>query len=328
VISQIGLGALGTGAFGLLFGLTIGRMIGAFTLYWQLRPALPFGPVNRPALSSLAGTAWQHRRFPMLTSWSNVINVVSLQISILVIGFFYAQEFVGWFSLALLVVGGPVFILNEALLHTFLSEAGGFEKRDQRARASLRLFSLLCKAVTAPMLFAIALAPDVFSWAFGGQWRAAGTFAALLAPSMFAVLIGAHLPAIVMLTGKQREELVFNGLFLLGRVGALTAGALLGNAFTSVAAYSATSIVMLLAYHLWLLSVAGNRVSAPLSTLAREAACAAALVCPLYLAKFALGGEYLVPGALVSVLAIAAYQVRSGIWDESFKQAVKTVLPN
>ncbi|NND67118.1 MAG: oligosaccharide flippase family protein [Halioglobus sp.] len=311
VAAQVCLGLMGMNVLGLLAGLVIGRMSALLALAWKtgIAPlkaaASPFSP------RALGDAAWRNRSFPMLASWSSVISVLSLQASVLLVGYWHGAETVGFFSLAFLVVAGPLHIVNGAVVQAFLGEASTLDRGSQLAAASLELFRSLSRIGLVPALLFASLAPDLFGAIFGDSWRAAGEFARLLAPALIISFIGAHLPAIVILRGEQRRELQFSCSHLAARVAALTIGALFGAASLSVGLYAMVSILFLLSYDSWLLRIAGNSPGKIARLLLGEGCIALLLVSPLWLSNALPGEEYFWPALFVSVVAWLARLVSS-----------------
>jgi len=84
------------------------------------------------------------------------------------------------------------------------------------------------------------------------------------------VLIGAHLPAVVLAYQWQRREFAFNILLFAARVAALSAGTYYGNALLAVMLYSTIGAVMQLLFRAcWLVGI-GCAPTALLRTVARE----------------------------------------------------------
>jgi O-antigen/teichoic acid export membrane protein len=103
--------------------------------------------------------------------------MLSLQLPNLLLVKFYSQEVGGWFFQSQRVMGLPMAILGNAILQVYFSRVARLVHEDPqaikplflRATRRLLLFSL-------PIGVAALLAPWLFAFIFGSEWRQAGVY--------------------------------------------------------------------------------------------------------------------------------------------------------
>ena len=139
----------------------------------------------------------------------------------------------------------------------------------------------LVTIVVVPAMVLSVVAPSLFALVFGTTWTPAGAYAAALAPSVVAAVIGAHLPGIVVLRHWQRAELGFNVALATARCTALWLGATEGDPHLAVMAYGAASAVLTLTYSGGLLVAQGISIGAVVRPIVGAVAIGTAVALPL-----------------------------------------------
>jgi O-antigen/teichoic acid export membrane protein len=265
-IAQVGLGLSGFGTGGVIGGDVIGRAAGVavfsvreFRVLHQLR----LSP-DRPPLKSVAQ---RYRRFPLISSWSGVLNVSGIQLPILLIAAAFGSVTVGFFALAQRLMIAPITLVSSSVSQVFISEAAGLARNDYEGLKALveRLTRRLAMWAAPPALVFFVLAPWAFRMVFGSDWVIAGQIARWLVPSAFAQFVLSAVAPILNVIERQDLQLrwdvvrfVLLGLLLLW-VGSFA------SAIQTVIAYSlglTTLYVFLFVTYLRVLSAPNRRPSA------------------------------------------------------------------
>jgi len=180
VIVQAGLGFLKFGSFGLLLGDVMGRVGGSGRLAGMIwtRDKPLFRKITLPVLRRLA---WKYRRFPLLSCAAGLLNMLSLQLPNLLLVKFYSQEVGGWFFQSQRVMGLPMAIVGNAILQVYFSRVARLVHENPQAikplfqQATRRLL-----AFSLPIGVVALLAPWLFAFIFGAEWRQAGVYTQLM----------------------------------------------------------------------------------------------------------------------------------------------------
>jgi O-antigen/teichoic acid export membrane protein len=185
VATQIILGFAQVGTGGLTLGVLIGQIGGnpPFIIKLNWREI-----VQKCSFSRMLEEAQRYRRFPIYTSWASFLNTAGLYLPAILVTSVYSAETAGWFSLGQRVISLPVVLIGVSVGQVYLSRASQVAKESphqlphfyHKTLRSLLLIGIL------PISFLAVVAPLVFTWVFGPEWRTAGEYIQLLTPLMLA----------------------------------------------------------------------------------------------------------------------------------------------
>jgi O-antigen/teichoic acid export membrane protein len=230
VSTQVGLGLAGVKPLGLLLGLPVGRIFGVGGV--AVRGGLLREPI--PKLSAIKAAVRRYRRFPLIASWSNLLNTVGLEVPLLVIAALYGDVQAGLIGLTVRVIAGPATIIGQAVSQVFTGEVGA-RLRDTAGplapwvkRGVLRLLAL----GALPTVLLVLLGPDLFRIVFGEQWVDAGRYAQLLAVAYLAAFCVGPITPTLFLLERQGLELTWVIVRLTLTIGAPLACGLAGAPIT------------------------------------------------------------------------------------------------
>lgn len=253
VAAQVGLGVAGVRPVGLLVGLAAGRLLGTggmLTRGGLLRQ-------GRPRLAAMVAAVRRYRRFPLIASWSKLLNTAGLQVPFLVLSAAYGNAAVGLLGLVVRVVEGPTGMLAQAVYQVFNGEASArLRGRDPQLGALLRQYvRRLLAAGAAPALLLILLGPVAFGWVFGDEWVEAGRFAQLLAVAYLGEFVMVPVSNMLWLLERQDLQLAWDVTRLVLTAGGAAvcglAGASMTVAVTTLAAAHVISYAVLYALSVW-----------------------------------------------------------------------------
>lgn len=186
--SQITMGLMGFGSVGLALGFVIGQSTGTALLFSRLVLSQReiFSQITG---SGMAGAAWRYIRFPLVSSWSALLeeacggSVVSILIASL-----FSPLIAGFMLLSDRVVGRPLLMLSTSLLQVFVGEAGHAISGDP-AKLRRRFWQVVTQqfALTAMwIVVANLLALFAFPILFGANWSSAATYLVALSGAYLA----------------------------------------------------------------------------------------------------------------------------------------------
>ncbi|GAT72197.1 polysaccharide biosynthesis protein [Microbacterium sp. HM58-2] len=181
VIWSVTLGLLGPKfGFALASSLGVGRLSGAVAAGRQ--PARLMWRALRERSTEVWRVARLYRRFPLVLSWSRLINGLGLQLPVVLIAWWYGAYELGLFALTMRVISGPVGMLADAVAQYF---EGAFASRLQtgdRLRPLIIKIGLAMAVIALPPAVLLwAVAPDLYAVLFGESWRASGELARAVA---------------------------------------------------------------------------------------------------------------------------------------------------
>lgn len=256
---QVGLGIAGASAVGLTLGFGFGRLAGLLGLAGPARGleltgpqtgglAAPrrFSPSRDLRLRDLRRNLVRYRRFPLLASWSALLNTMGTYAPILVIGAGYGELAVALLGLTVRVLSAPSALLSTAVARVYEGEAAA-AVRDRRpgvARAIQSAAGRLALLGLGPLVVITLCGPALFRLVFGSSWEAAGDYARILAVGYLARFAVAAVSQTLLILQRQFQQLRWDATRLLLTVGGplvcLAAGA---GVTTAVAVLSGTYVV-------------------------------------------------------------------------------------
>jgi O-antigen/teichoic acid export membrane protein len=244
-LSQLLLLYVGVGEFGLLMGQLIGMAAGLLAANLLLRPPRP------QAMLRLDSTAraylLRHQKFWRFSLPSNLLNGVVSQLPLFLIGMRHGALAAGLYALTNRVLAAPVSLLAASVLEVFKRESvQEYEALGNCRRAYRYTFKALSLLGVGPAVVLLLFSPQLFAFAFGENWRAAGELAQILAPLCFLNFIASPLSYVFFVTGMQKVDLIWQvALFLMTLCAFLAPGSLRQNVLYYTIGYSMLYLVYL-----------------------------------------------------------------------------------
>ena len=198
--------------------------------------------------SGIKSAAKRYRRFPLIASWSALLNQGGLQAAPLLFAMLFGAQIAGWFGLAQRIAGIPITLIGRSVSQVYLSEASRL--RNETPSAMLGLFLRTVKKlflyVGIPMLLAGLLAPWVFAFIFGEAWRISGWYVVAMLPMFLGQITVYPLSPTLNILERQDLQLAWD----VARVSAVVGVILISyyefhlTSLLTLAMYSITMFVM------------------------------------------------------------------------------------
>lgn len=217
---QIGAGVLHPSPFGLLFGHMIFNGMGILGLaraMWKHdRPAF-----MRIRWGSLRRTAIEYRRFPIYSVPEALLNAAGSQIPVLIVAGALAGPEAGFLMLAMRVLGLPMGLIGTSVAQVYLAEAPAKQRAGELGPFTRRAMLSLFKAGGPPLIVIGAVAPLVFPFVFGEEWRPAGWMLAWMTPWFVLQFVSSPISMLLHVTGHQATAMVLQALGCALRIGSI-----------------------------------------------------------------------------------------------------------
>lgn len=268
---QIGLGAVGvTCAGGLIWGIVFGAVVATVLLSCQIWH--DDGRLFRASLQWRAVTECmkRYRKFPLLDVWGSLLNVVSQQLPVLLLGVYFSQAIVGHYSLACRLIYLPMTFIGGAIGQVFFQRAADLHSKGEAlAELVSDVFTRLARFTLLPALLLTIVGQEGFVLVFGPDWAEAGRYVEILGIWMFVWFISA--PLTVLFIVLQRLELAFlmHSLLLVSRVVPLVIGGGYGDVRFALELYAVSGVVVYGGVAVWSMALAGVAWRAPLAHVGR-----------------------------------------------------------
>ena len=215
VTTQISLGLLGAGPLGLVGGYVTGQTTAGIMLaLGMLRERSVFSRVSWEGLKS---SGRRYMRFPLISSWSALLNNGGLQLPPLLFATFFGVSVAGLYGLAQRIVAIPVTLIGRSVAQVYLSEASHLYNRNPLAlrQLFLRTATKLFVYVGLPIVLVGLMAPWGFGFLFGEQWKTSGFYIIVLLPMFLGQIVVMPLSQSLNILERQDLQLMWDAGRLL-----------------------------------------------------------------------------------------------------------------
>ena len=228
-LAQVGTGYAGSNAIGLMCGQITGQILTTGVLarlIWQEENSQirTINPLRCMALAK------KYINFPKYLIIAHGFNTASGQMPVLLLSSLFNTAAAGFFTLTQRVMAAPMSLIAKALGDVFRQEASQSYARQGQCKAIYqRTFKRLFFIAALPFAGFFFLAPTLFAWVFGSEWRVAGEYAQILTPMAFLQFITSPLSSMYIIAEKQKIDL----LWQIGLLALVLASFFLGENFSN-----------------------------------------------------------------------------------------------
>lgn len=222
--TQVAVGAVVPGAFGLIFGQMILSGLGsvglAASLWRQDRAALA-GATRE----GLVRTVRRYRDYPLFSVPEALAGTAALELSILIIAANAAGPEAGFLMLALRVIGLPMGLVGASVGQVYLAEAGGKLAAGEFADFTRRAMWTLFRSGAPPLAILGIISPFLFPVIFGAEWGRAGVIVAWLTPMFVLQFIASPVSMAPHVMGRVGWAMGLQAIGAVLRIGAVALAA-------------------------------------------------------------------------------------------------------
>lgn len=203
----------------------------------------------------------RYRRFPLIDTWSTLLNALSWQLPALLLASFFSPAVVGFYALGFNLVKLPMGMIGSAIGQVFFQRASVAHVHGGLTDLVTNVFRRLVAFGLFPLLLLTAIGQELFANVFGAGWSEAGVFVQIISPWLFFVLISSPLSTLFLVLEKQQAMLKFNVVIFVTRLASLLIGGHLGTPRVALLLFSGSGVIVYgaLLYYLIHLSHASLR---------------------------------------------------------------------
>lgn len=235
------------GVFNSAYGLIYGAVIGLFSsiLYNERRLSVFRIFVKHYDWHNIKMLAFRYRYFFLYLLPSALLNNMSSNLPVVLLPFFFAKDYVGYFSMTLSLLLLPVQLIGTSIGKVFYKKTSVENDAAKINKLASRLFLILFSIGMVMNIILIPFGEELFSFVLGKNWGISGIYAGIMAPWVLLTLVFSPLSVIFDSKDRQNIELVMNFVLFLARVAVILIGGMLYNdMFVTVMLYCITGIVV------------------------------------------------------------------------------------
>lgn len=241
---QIGAGLDGrTSAAMLIAGSALGQAVSAVVLSgsFVVRDRALLGAISA---AGLRAAAVRYRRFPLYSLPAAIMNNVSWQTPVFMLGALYTPAVAGFYSLSHRVLRLPMHLMGRSLSQVFYQRASVAAREGTLAPLVERMIRGLTTLALLPSLLLALVGRDLFVVAFGAPWAEAGVFVQILSLWTLVWFVSSPLSTIFSALERQPFDLWLNAGILTSRIAALGIGAWLGGPRLALALFAVSGVLV------------------------------------------------------------------------------------
>ena len=307
--------------FGLIAGSIVGSFISTFVLGGQIwRDENKLFKMHIKFKDMLGGLK-RYKKFPLIDSWSALLNTTSWQLPAFMLAFFFSPAIVGFYSLGFRLLQMPMNLIGSSISQVFFQRASVAKTEKTLDILAENVFRLLVVIGMFPILTVTIVGSDVFSVVFGAEWAEAGLYAQILSLWAFLWFISSPLSTIYVIMEKQQFGLQFNIFNFSTRLLSLVIGGIMGNARLALVLFAASGIIVYGYLCLKMMQYAGVRMLNVLKIVLSNLCYFIPAGILLIVLKVADINQYIL--VALSVLCIVAYYIYMLKRDKGLREMAK-----
>ena len=172
------------------YGLIIGYIAGIFmALVFQSIKIKRYFEVGYQTLDIRSGVMNVVRKFkhyPLFNAPSAFFDALAGQVPLFVMMKIYSHDVVGFYSLTIMVISGPLSLIAVSMSQVFLSQISQLNRDGKKFKyLVIKIVKILCLCGIFPILILVFWGPQVFSFVFGARWAVSGEFTRYVALGNF-----------------------------------------------------------------------------------------------------------------------------------------------
>ena len=244
--SQIGLGLMGYGAWGLVLGSVMGQSAGVLALFKRL--ILTPKALAEVSLQGMLAVARRFRWFFLVSSWTGLLEYIGgAYLLLFAVPLLYSNTILtGYIFLTDRIIGRPLLLISTSILQVYLGDASKAISNDPAAMKQrfLGLAGQQLVIVAAWLLIVNIAAPYAVPLVFGEQWRGAVPYLHVLSIAYLPQMVIIAIMHTLQILEKQGLSAVWEIGRLVAVVGALGISYAMGaSALYAILAYSIVQAV-------------------------------------------------------------------------------------
>ncbi|MDD3906757.1 MAG: oligosaccharide flippase family protein [Bacteroidales bacterium] len=236
-----GLGGM-VSAGSLIVAQIIGQTLGTLVLFFQM---IRYDSAKIRAGCSFAAIKTQmvrYKKFPLIDSGSNLMNVVSWQLPVLMLSGFFSTGVAGLYSLGFQMIQLPMSFIGGSIRQVFLQRSSVAKHEGKLPALVEDACSVLIMLSVMPFLLLTIVGGDLFALVFGSEWYEAGVFAQILGMWAMIWFVASIMSELIYVLEFQEFGLLYNILNLSTRFLSLLIGGLFGSVYLALFLFMVSGI--------------------------------------------------------------------------------------
>ena len=267
-----------------------------------------------------------HKKFPIFSIWSELLNNVSVQLPPIIFGLYFSTTEVGYYSLGRRLISLPMSLLGGSIAQVFFPTAAKeYNETGTLSKIVSNVFRILVQIGVFPLVAIGFLGALLFGFVFGPKWIEAGVYAQILAVWYFLMFISSPLGTVFPILNRQGTKLLLNILIILGRTASLMIGATIFSPRGTLGVFVAFSVLAVIGFIILILRLSNVSVLWATKTILKYIVFSSILIFPVKFISWIAGDLSVV---LATIFATMLYIIVLLKIEPSFRQFLLQFLAN
>lgn len=241
--TQIGAGFGGYATGGSLIGASFaGHFVSTLILgfqIWKDDKTLIQTSISKKKI--IAGLK-RYRQFPLISTWSALLNTASWQLPSLLFALFFSTKVVGFYSFGFRLLQLPMSFIGASISQVFFQRAIEAKSEGKLALLVENVFRLLVLIGMFPILILTFVGTDIFVVIFGANWAEAGVYTQILSIWALVWFISSPLDFLIDIMEIQKFGFKYHFTIFASRFISIVIGGFLSNIYIALILYSISGI--------------------------------------------------------------------------------------
>lgn len=184
-------------------GLVIAQILAQLIVAILLFKDYKFSTINRHKIKKYYILIKKYSNFPKHMIISNMTNNLSANMPVIILTTNFGLAFSGFYSFVQKVFGIPLSVIGNSFSEVFRQKASSdYIKNGNCIEVFSSVFKKLFFISIIPFTIFYFIAPDLFSFVFGKNWKVAGEYAQILTPMFFIKFITMPISSVALFANK------------------------------------------------------------------------------------------------------------------------------
>jgi len=243
----------------ILFGQLAGQVTGTLILGFQIIRSDLQVIWSSISLSNMKQQMKRYRKFPLIYTWSELLNSASSSLPAFLLSSFFSSAIVGFYSLSAQILSLPLHFIGSSIGQVFFQRAAVAKHEGTLHSLVEDVVSMLMSISFVPFAVLMATGGTLFSVVFGAEWYEAGVFAQILALWMLIVFFTNPISTLVSVLEIQEFGLKMNILIFILRLVTLTIGGVVGNIYLGLVLFMLSGVFFNGFYNYYVVKKSGGK---------------------------------------------------------------------
>ena len=251
---KIGFGYAGMLTGGMIYSVVLAPLVALCTsLFGKIKMA---GVRNTFCFQDVLEVAKRYKNFPLYSLPRSFVNMLAGQLPVLLLTPYFGSQYVGWWSMALLLGFIPVNMVSRSIYQVLYQYTTERVNKQLAIGPYFRRFTWGVLLVGVPVFAALfCIMPWLTSLFLGDGWEMTSTYLRWMLPWLLSSILTASTGFLADIFMKQKVGFWFELFTAFLRVVGVVLGIVLADFSVAILCYSVGTAVAVTAQYIWLISL-------------------------------------------------------------------------